>query len=156
VALTQKANQAMQIKILIVDDMRTIRAHARSLLLAFNFNIEEAKNGKEALEIAKRFHPHLILLDVSMPEMDGIACCRELKSGVDTRDAKVIMITGKGKYVDVAEAFNAGCDDYITKPIQRHELIEKVGDILRSVQCRERIQALSKSRASYLTKERGG
>ena len=136
------AAEEKRLKILIVDDMKTIRTHTRSLLVDGDYQIEEATDGVEAIEVATTYHPHLVLMDIVMPKMDGITCCRKLKSNPAFKNLKVIMVTGKGDYKQIAEAFRAGCDDYITKPINQTELKEKVEDLAKYARARDRLLPL--------------
>lgn len=137
-----------RIRILVVDDMLTNRANTRLILAGRNYTILEAGNGVEALEFARQYRPHLVLLDIVMPEMDGIACCRELKKDVELQDIKVIMVTSAGEYEQIAEAFRAGCDDYITKPINREELREKVEELSNYALCRQRLRTFIKNHSA--------
>ncbi len=130
---------AGKIKILIVDDMRTTRIHTRSMLSAEAYDVFEATNGVEALAVAEKERPHLVLMDVAMPEMDGITCCKKFKENQSLRNIKVIMVTAKGEYRDIAEAFRAGCDDYITKPVNRVELESKVAELGKLARSREQL-----------------
>ena len=136
------AGGAKILKVLLVDDMRTMRTHARAMLADRDYLIMEAPNGEEALELVESCKPHLILMDIVMPKMDGVTCCRRIKSNSRLRDIKIIMVTGKGEYSQIAEAFRAGCDDYITKPIDREELLKKVDELSKYVLCRRRLNTL--------------
>jgi CheY-like chemotaxis protein len=113
-------------RILIVDDTRTVLMVEKLMLAGQNCELDTASNGREGLEKAKSYRPDLILLDIIMPEMDGIEACRRLKSDPDTKDITVIMVTTKGEPERVEQALIAGCDDYITKPIDKFELTSKV------------------------------
>ena len=130
------------LRILIVDDMKTIRAHTRNMLIGGDYIIEEATNGIEAIARATVLRPHLVLLDITMPKMDGITCCKKLKQNPLLTNVKVVMVTGKGEYRQIAEAFRAGCDDYITKPINNKELLGKVEDLSRYMRARNRLRPL--------------
>ena len=129
-----------KIKILIVDDVRTTRIHTRSMLSEETYEVFEATNGVEALAVAENERPHLVLMDVAMPEMDGVTCCKKFKEKESLRNIKVIMVTAKGEYRDIAEAFRAGCDDYITKPVNRSELESKVADLSKLARSREQLR----------------
>ncbi len=121
----------MASKILIVDDTETMRLYEHMLLSGQGYELEMAENGVEALEKIKAVKPDLILLDIMMPHMDGIECCRLLKADNATKDIKVVMVTTKSEYGKVKEAFAAGCDDYVTKPINRVELLSKMKELLK-------------------------
>jgi len=136
----------MQLKILLVDDMRTMRAHTRSMLVGKDFLIDEAEDGQDAMLKMKQFHPHLVLMDIVMPHMDGITCCKKIKQDPAFRETKVVMVTGKGDYEQIAEAFKAGCDDYITKPIDKTELTDKVDELCKYVLARQKLRTFLVSR----------
>ena len=136
------SEESGKLKVLLVDDMRTMRTHARAMFADLDYLIMEASDGEEALELVESYRPHLVLMDIEMPKMDGVTCCRKIKSSPSSRDIKVIMVTGKGEYSQIAEAFRAGCDDYITKPINRSELRGKVDELSKYVLCRRRLSTL--------------
>ncbi len=85
-----------------------------------------ATNGLEALEQVAQHHPDLILLDIMMPKMSGFEVCKQLKSNPETRDIVVVMVTALNETGDVERASECGTDDYLTKPIDRHALINLV------------------------------
>lgn len=121
----------MKKRILIVEDTKTIVMVERLMLAGQNYDIDIACNGREGLEKVRSQKPDLVLLDIMMPEMDGIEVCRQLKSSSDTRHIPVVMVTTKGEPERVEQAFVAGCDDYVTKPIDKFELISKVSKHLK-------------------------
>ncbi|MBN2802550.1 MAG: response regulator [Deltaproteobacteria bacterium] len=127
-------------KILIVDDTETMRLTEQMMLKDEDCSIEMASNGVEAIEKIKINKPDLILMDIMMPEMDGIECCRQIKSDSSLSDIKVVMVTTRSEYARVKEAFTAGCDDYINKPIDKEELLTKVNDLLKFVSLRKLLQ----------------
>ncbi len=116
----------MKKRILIVEDTKTIVMVEKMMLAGQNYEIETAADGREGLEKAKSYRPDVVLLDIMMPEVDGIEVCRQLKSNPDTSHIIVIMVTTKGESERVEQAFVAGCDDYVTKPIDKFELTSKV------------------------------
>jgi CheY-like chemotaxis protein len=128
-------------KVLIVDDTETMRLYEQMLLTGQGYDIETATDGVEALAAVQSFRPDLVLLDIMMPRMDGIECCRRIKSSEDTKDIKVIMVTTKSEYERVKEAFAAGCDDYVTKPIDKAELLTKIKDLLRFMDLRQMLRS---------------
>lgn len=121
----------MSYRVLIVDDTETMRRYEHLLLSEEGYDLDMATNGVEALERVSKAQPDLILLDIMMPEMDGIECCRRIKSNEASSNVKIIMVTTKGEYNRVKEAFSAGCDDYVTKPIDRLELLSKIRELLK-------------------------
>jgi CheY-like chemotaxis protein len=130
----------MSNKILIVDDTETMRLTEQMMLKDEDCVIEMATNGAEALEMIRKNKPELVLMDIMMPVMDGIECCRQIKSDDQLSDIKVVMVTTRSEYSRVKESFAAGCDDYINKPIDKTELLTKVNDLLKFVSHRKLLQ----------------
>ena len=128
-------------KVLIVDDTETMRMTEEMMLADEDYEIETAVDGVDALEKIAARKPDLVLMDIMMPRMDGIECCRRIKSNDATSDVKVVMVTTKSEYDRVKEAFAAGCDDYITKPIDKTELIGKMKDLMKFVNLRELLRS---------------
>lgn len=112
-------------KVLLVDDVNLILELEKAFLKGLPVDILIARNGAEALEIVRREHPDLIYLDLNMPVMDGPTCCRVLKADPQTKDIPVIMVTTAGRQEDELLCHAAGCDDYITKPINGKIFLEK-------------------------------
>jgi len=112
-------------KVLLVDDSSTMLVFER-LMLGPELEIATATNGKQALEAVQRERPDLILLDVMMPVMNGMECLAQLKSAPQTMDIPVIMVTTRGETENIERCFALGCDDFVTKPINRGELMSKV------------------------------
>jgi CheY-like chemotaxis protein len=119
----------MKKRILIVDDTETVLMFEK-MMLAGEYDVRVAKTGKEALRSVAESRPDIVLLDIVMPEMDGITTCRQLKSDPATREIPVIIVTTKGETEKVEAAFTAGCNDYLTKPINRLNLLEKINEFL--------------------------
>ena len=117
-------------KILIVDDMSSIRMMYKSYLRG-EFDIAEAENGLEALQMIEQSRPDLIILDVAMPKMDGIECCRRIKSHPETKHIPIIIVTALGDHAQKNAAVSAGCDSYIHKPVRKDRLVGKVWLLLR-------------------------
>ena len=130
----------MGAKILVVDDTETMRRFHTVLLSAHGYEIETATDGVDALEKIKNYNPALILLDLMMPNMDGIECCSRIKSNDDTKHIKVVMVTSRSEYEMVKKAYAAGCDDYITKPVDQAELTEKVAELLKFFALRQMLR----------------
>ncbi|MBE0644811.1 MAG: hybrid sensor histidine kinase/response regulator [Bacteroidetes bacterium] len=112
--------------ILIVDDVTRNLQVLGSFLREAHYDVSAAVSGKQAIEIAADVNPDLILLDIMMPEMDGFETCRRLKSDERTRDIPVVFLTAKTAEEDIVHGFELGAVDYITKPFQRQELLERV------------------------------
>ena len=90
-----------------------------------------AADGLEALDKVAGEDPHLILLDIMMPRMSGFEVCRKIKSDPATRDIPIIMVTALNELGDIERAVDSGCDDFITKPVNRLELLVRVKSLLR-------------------------
>lgn len=115
-------------RILVVDDEARIRRLIRMYLEREDFTIEEAENGTEALNLALKNDYDVILLDVMMPEMDGVQVCEQLRLEKST---PVIMLTAKGEEANRVQGLEAGADDYIVKPFSPREVVLRVKAILR-------------------------
>ena len=118
-------------KILIVDDdLETLRLIG-IMLEQDGYQITAASNGKQALTLAKSSQPDLVLLDLMMPDMDGFDIARELRTDPQTERLPIIMLTAKSQLKDKLDGFDAGADDYLTKPIQHPELVAHVKAVLK-------------------------
>lgn len=118
-------------KILIVDDQVEVRELVEVTLMVGNFTIFKAESGEEAVRIAKKEKPDLIIMDVMMPGgMNGLEATRIIKRNPDTSGVKVIMLTAKGQKNDVEQGFEAGADEYFIKPFSPLDLIRKVEEVL--------------------------
>ena len=119
------------IKILLVDDEPDILEIVRYNLSSQGYQIIIGKNGIEAVEKAKKHKPHLILLDVMMPEMDGIEACERIRELPNQNDTIITFLTARGEDYSQVAGFDAGADDYIAKPIKPKVLVSKVKALLR-------------------------
>ena len=118
--------QPEQYTILIVDDIIDNLIFLTDLLEIVGYNTTFAKNGQAALESVQRFKPDLILLDIMMPVMDGLECCKILKSDPNYQDIPILFLTASDKEEDLSKAFELGGSDYITKPFSKNELLNRV------------------------------
>lgn len=118
-------------KILIVEDEKDIVELLQYNLEKENFKIQSANNGQRALDLARKNHPDLILLDLMLPEIDGLEVCRILKKDPKTSHIPIIMLTAKSAESDKIVGLELGADDYITKPFSMKELIARVKALLR-------------------------
>jgi len=116
-------------KVLVVDDEEQIRELLREFLIGLGYEVLVAANGEEAIEVAQRERPHLILLDIRMPELDGVETCVRLKTHEKTRSIPVIIATAFGD--TLAEALDAGADDFVSKPFQLEEIGLRIKSLLR-------------------------
>lgn len=119
------------IKILLVDDEPDILEIVSYNLSSEGYEVFTAKNGVEAVAKAKKKHPHLIILDVMMPEMDGIEACEIIRSTPGLQNTIITFLTARGEDYSQVAGFDAGADDYITKPIKPKVLVSKVKALLR-------------------------
>lgn len=113
-------------KILIIDDEPSIVLALESLLKANNYSTEKAYNGKDGLEITKKFNPDLILLDVMMPFIDGLEFSSIIRKDEKLKEIKIIFLTAKGELSDKNDGYKKGCDDYIVKPFSSEKLLSKI------------------------------
>lgn len=118
--------------ILIVDDDQAVRLIMREVLETEEFDILEAENGVQALAICEQSLPSLILMDVEMPEMDGITACQQIQQYPDSDQTVVVMVTGLDDYDSIENAYNAGATDFITKPINWPILSHRIRYLLRN------------------------
>ncbi len=116
-------------KILIADDEPNIRLLV-SGMLSQDYIVIAASDGEEAIALARKKKPDLILMDIMMPKMDGYAACSVLKAGPATRAIPVVMLTGVGHELNKKLAKEVGADGYITKPFSMEELLETVTPLL--------------------------
>ena len=119
------------IKILLVDDEPDILEIIRYNLDKEEYQISMASNGLEAIKIAEEIIPHLIILDIMMPHLDGIETCERLRQDGRFHETIVMFLTARGEDYSHVAAFDAGADDYVTKPIKPKLLVSKVKGLLR-------------------------
>lgn len=124
----------MAIKILVVDDDPDIRDVLKLTLSEENYEVIEAKDGEEALEAIHTKSPDLVLLDYTIPILDGREVCRLIKRDILLRHVPIIMVTGKGDINDKVGGLDAGADDYIVKPFEPKELLARIRMILRKTE----------------------
>lgn len=117
--------------ILLVDDEPDVLEFLSYNLLKEGYNVLKATNGKEGINSFRQNHPHLVILDVMMPGMDGIETCKEIRILPGGMDVIVIFLTARGEDFSQLAGFEAGADDYITKPIKPKLLISRIKALLR-------------------------
>jgi two-component system phosphate regulon response regulator PhoB len=120
-----------QEKILIVEDEEDVQELIRYNLEKDGYLTQIAANGREALDKAKSGVPDLVLLDLMLPEVDGLEVCKLLKAGAETRSIPVVMLTAKGTEADIVAGLEMGADDYITKPFSPRVLLARVKAVIR-------------------------
>ena len=140
--------------ILVVDD-RADNTELLSIMLTLQgYEVEQSNRGIKAIEIAKARPPDLILLDVSMPEMDGFEACQRLKADPDTIDIPVIFISALDKVSDKIKAFEYGGNDYITKPFQVEEVVARVRNQLQISRLKTELKAKNTRLEQELSKRK--
>jgi two-component system KDP operon response regulator KdpE len=117
-------------RILIVDDEPQIRRIMRTTLAGAGYEVDDAKTGEEALEKMRAFRPELVLLDINMPGMGGLAACRAIRTDPNVA---IIMLTVHNSEAAKVEALDAGADDFVTKPFSTPELLARIRAALRRV-----------------------
>lgn len=121
-------------KILLVDDEPDIIEFLSYNLKKEGYTILTASNGKDAIEVAKKELPHLIVLDVMMPDMDGIETCRQIREQKGLQDVLIAFLTARSEDYTQIAGFEVGADDYITKPIKPRVFISRIKALLRRLQ----------------------
>jgi two-component system KDP operon response regulator KdpE len=117
-------------RIIVVDDQPKIRRFMRTTLVAEGYEVDEAKTGEEALESIRELRPDLVVLDMNMPGMGGLAACREIRRD---SDIAIVMLTVRNCEEDKVAALDAGADDFVTKPFSTPELMARIRAALRRV-----------------------
>jgi two-component system chemotaxis response regulator CheY len=115
-------------KILIVDDAEFLRVRISKMLVGDGYEVEEAENGLKAIEKFQAIHPDLVLMDITMPEMDGLTALKHIR-GLDPK-AKVIMLTALGQESVVLEAIKSGARDFVVKPFERDRVLSAISKLL--------------------------
>ena len=128
------------IKILLVDDEPDVIEIIRYNLDQEGYKIYTASDGKEALKKAKKKMPHLIIMDVMMPNIDGIEACEQLRNDVSFNETIIMFLTARGEDYSHVAALEAGADDYLTKPIKPKIIVSKVKALLRRLKNEEPTQ----------------
>ena len=119
------------IKILLVDDETDILEIISYNLISEGYSVFTSTNGQEAIKKATKEKPHLIILDVMMPEMDGIEACEKIRKIPELENTLITFLTARGEDYSKVAGFDAGADDYITKPIKPKVLVSKIKSLLR-------------------------
>ena len=121
----------MTAKALVVDDEPAIVEIVAYNLEAAGFEVETAGDGDAAVAAARRSPPDVVVLDLMLPGMDGLAVCRTLRQDPATKDCRVVMLTAKSEEADEIVGFHSGADDYVTKPFRVRPLVERVKALVR-------------------------
>lgn len=118
-------------KVLVVDDEEPILELLKYNLEKDGYEVKTAADGLKAVQIAKSFTPHLVLLDIMMPRMDGVETCRQIRQIPEMRDAYIVFLTARSEEYSEVAAFDVGADDYITKPIKPRALMSRINALFR-------------------------
>jgi len=127
------AKKAAPPLVLVVDDFEDNRAMYLEYLQFQGFRVAEAVNGKEAIERTEELMPAVVVMDLSLPVMDGWEATRRLKANAKTKHVVIIALTGHAESAHAKKARDAGCDDFIAKPCLPEQLVEKVREHVRKV-----------------------
>lgn len=120
-----------QQKVLVVDDEEDILYMLKYNLSREGYKVKTATNGRKAVEVAEKFLPDLILLDIMMPNQDGVETCRQLREIPDLNQTFIIFLTARSEEYSEVAAFDVGADDYITKPIKPRALMSRISALFR-------------------------
>ena len=118
-------------KVLIVDDEESIRELLKYNLEKAGFKVKVARDGAQGVEIAQKFIPDLVLLDIMMPVMDGVEACRRLREMKELQKTFIVFLTARSEEYSEVAGFDVGADDYITKPIKPRALISRINALFR-------------------------
>ncbi|QXP73095.1 response regulator transcription factor [Tenacibaculum sp. HL-MS23] len=132
------------VKILLVDDEPDILEIVGYNLKSEGYQVFTANNGAEGVKLAKKVSPHLILLDIMMPQMDGIEACQKIRSIKSLENVIISFLTARGEDYSQMAGFDAGADDYITKPVKPKILVSKVKSLLRRLKTADEKDATTK------------
>jgi putative two-component system response regulator len=135
-------------RVLVADDTESIRALYRKLLAVDGHEVIAVADGVAALAAVHESHPDVILLDVTMPELDGLEVCRRLKSDPATRLTPVVLVTGLSDLQDRIKGIEAGADEFLSKPVHPLELRARVGSLTRM---KHLLDALDSAEAAFMT-----
>lgn len=118
-------------KVLVVDDEEVILELLKYNLEKQGYDVKTASDGERAVDIAKKFHPDLILLDIMMPKQDGVETCRQIRDIPELAETFIIFLTARSEEYSEVAAFDVGADDYITKPIKPRALMSRISALFR-------------------------
>ncbi len=118
-------------RILIADDNAANRELLEAYLVGFDCEIETAVDGQDTMDKVASFHPDLVLLDIMMPQLSGFEVCKQLKDNQETERVMILMVTALNELGDIERAVDAGTDDFLTKPVNKVELLKRVQNMLK-------------------------
>lgn len=118
-------------RILIADDNMANCELLEAYLADLDCDVAMAVDGQDTLDKVASFHPDLILLDIMMPKLNGFEVCKKIKEGAETKRIMILMVTALNELGDIERAVNAGTDDFLSKPVQKIELLKRVENMLQ-------------------------
>ena len=148
-------------KVLVVDDEEPILELLKYNLEKQGYDVKIASDGFIGVELAKRFHPDLVLLDIMMPKMDGVETCRQLRAIPELQNTFIVFLTARSEEYSEVAAFDVGADDYITKPIKPRALMSRISALFRrdskkkSTATKITVGSLTIDRTSYTINVKG-
>jgi DNA-binding response OmpR family regulator len=134
------------VKVLVMEDDPSVSAVVRDLLVAEEYNVQVAGDLASGLAQAVQFRPQLIILDLNLPDGDGLKLCASLKESTSTRDIEIFMLTSRGTAEDIVRGLEAGAEDYLAKPFHQREFLARVRKILRRSQAAPASEAIASGR----------
>lgn len=148
-------------KVLVVDDEEPIQELLKYNLEKHGYEVRTAGDGQMAVDVARKFHPDLVLLDIMMPKMDGVEACRQLRAMADLANTYIVFLTARAEEYSEVAAFDVGADDYILKPIKPRALMSRISALFRRESKKSPVSAQIKigdlliDRASYTIQVNG-
>ncbi len=118
-------------KVLVVDDEEPILELLKYNLEKQGYDVKTASDGYQAVEVARKFHPDLVLLDIMMPKMDGVEACRQIRAMPELVNTFIVFLTARAEEYSEVAAFDVGADDYILKPIKPRALMSRISALFR-------------------------
>ena len=150
--MEQKMNNVVP-KVLIVDDVEANRLVLKDIIVEMGYQAVLAENGVQAVKLATRMHPQLIILDIAMPEMDGYEACRKIKEDVETRGIPIIFISAFDEAADIVQGFSVGGGDYITKPFIAEVVKARVGMHLSLYEANRRLSEMNRQLQASISEQ---
>ena len=138
--MTNSLKQTADIKVMIVDDDANVRRMVRLLFERDGYQVVEATNGKEGVELFQKFQPSVILMDIAMPEMDGLTACKKIRE--TPTDIPILLVTSLSDVDSIEKGFAAGATDYITKPLNWIVLKQRTLHLSRISQAEKTVASL--------------
>ena len=130
ITVAPKGVHNMAKRVLIVDDEPNIVISLEFLMRQSGYEIRVARDGREAETALAEFQPDLVLLDVMLPHKSGFELCQTIRENPDWKSLKIVLLTAKGREMDITKGLSLGADDYVSKPFSTKELVEKVNILI--------------------------